>query len=575
MSIQVGFSHKNKEYSYVFVLMIFVFAIAISQLVFMASSHAAQPYGKVVYSRTTDSDNRTKIYTAYVGGAAEQRLSQTGSYSDIEPSVSADGKKIVFASDRDHAGQASDTDIYTMNKDGSNVVRLTNSASPKHEPSWSADGTKIVFSEEVDGVYVIKVMNADGTNAHEIVLCDQSEDPIGCIFPTVFGRYPVYLPGSNTTIAFSSFAGGIATVPVAGGTSPTTIVDSTSVAYPRFAFNGGNIVYEKEITGVRQLYTATSAGANPTALTTGGKNKYIPSYYPDGSQIFFLSWDGDDVPGIYSVDAEGGSVVKTPYGDGGPSGTVSFIKFMPGILQVTSATNNHGHDILTVTENISSQNYSLNDQTLIIGQNGSTGVVTLGDKAVLKGVGTAGWIAVGPGGTLAPGMSPGCLAAGGLTLAGGTFEVEVGGTTACTGYDKVNVTGTVSLEIGADRGTLTVSRWNSYVPAVGNTFTIIDNDDTEAVIGTFEGLSEGAEFTQDGVTYQISYVGGDGNDVTLKVIKIDPAAIAAANAPGAPKTGLAAFLTNPVTTIMMATACAATLYFLSRNKVFATQRSKR
>ena len=46
-------------------------------------------------------------------------------------------------------------------------------------------------------------------------------------------------------------------------------------------------------------------------------------------------------------------------------------------------------------------------------------------------------------------------------------------------------------------------------------FVIIDNDGTDSVVGTFEGLAEGAVVAIDGYETRISYEGGDGNDVVL------------------------------------------------------------
>jgi hypothetical protein len=54
---------------------------------------------------------------------------------------------------------------------------------------------------------------------------------------------------------------------------------------------------------------------------------------------------------------------------------------------------------------------------------------------------------------------------------------------------------------------------------VGATFTIINNDGTDAVTGTFAGLAQGATFVVGGETFQINYKGGDGNDVTLTCTK--------------------------------------------------------
>src|SRR5207253_1724260 len=77
------------------------------------------------------------------------------------------------------------------------------------------------------------------------------------------------------------------------------------------------------------------------------------------------------------------------------------------------------------------------------------------------------------------------------------------------GYDQINVAGSVNLS-GA---TLTGSV--GFAPAAGTTFTIINNDGSDAVTGTFSGLAEGATVTFSGQTFTISYVGGTGNDVVL------------------------------------------------------------
>ena len=73
------------------------------------------------------------------------------------------------------------------------------------------------------------------------------------------------------------------------------------------------------------------------------------------------------------------------------------------------------------------------------------------------------------------------------------------------------VNGTVSLgKAKLDGGTL-----SGFVPSVGDKFTIIANDGSDAVSGKFAGLDQGDAFVFDSRAMKISYKGGDGNDVTL------------------------------------------------------------
>lgn len=52
----------------------------------------------------------------------------------------------------------------------------------------------------------------------------------------------------------------------------------------------------------------------------------------------------------------------------------------------------------------------------------------------------------------------------------------------------------------------------------GHTYLLIANDGTDAVVGTFAGLPEGSVITSNGQRFQISYVGGTGNDVVLTAL---------------------------------------------------------
>lgn len=192
------------------------------------------------------------------------------------------------------------------------------------------------------------------------------------------------------------------------------------------------------------------------------------------------------------------------------------------------------------------------NQTYVI--DGTRGSVDVENGGTLKGTGTVGTLTVENGGVVAPGHSPGCLGTGSLTLTG-TYQVEIGGTTACSEYDQLNVTGTVDVS----NGKITATIVNGFVPKVGQSFTIINNDASDAVTGTFQGIAEGGSYTNDGVTYSVTYKGGDGNDVVLTVTAVDASLL-----PKTPNTGFQLIATHPLVSLLATTLAAGSLVLASR-----------
>lgn len=180
-----------------------------------------------------------------------------------------------------------------------------------------------------------------------------------------------------------------------------------------------------------------------------------------------------------------------------------------------------------------------NMETTILQKDSVRSSAYVGEGGILKGLGTLnGSLYIGSGGIVAPGMSPGCITSNSLVLSG-EYQFELGGTDPCDGYDQLKVLNAASsasaVQFDASTAILTTSRYNGYTPEQGDEFVIIDQAGDKAVSGTFKDLPEGATFTQNGVVFKISYVGGDGNDVTLTV----------QNSPTAPDTGVQLLKANP------------------------------
>jgi hypothetical protein len=102
---------------------------------------------------------------------------------------------------------------------------------------------------------------------------------------------------------------------------------------------------------------------------------------------------------------------------------------------------------------------------------------------------------------------------------GSNLAIAINGTTVDTQYNQLNVNGDVNLT-GANlvlSGTLT--------PVLGQTFTIVNNQGTHPIVGTFNGLPEGGfihNFLGSSLDAVITYVGGGGNDVVLTVVPPAP-----------------------------------------------------
>jgi hypothetical protein len=92
----------------------------------------------------------------------------------------------------------------------------------------------------------------------------------------------------------------------------------------------------------------------------------------------------------------------------------------------------------------------------------------------------------------------------------GVLSIDLGGPTPGTQFDQLTVTTLVALD-----GTLNVNILPSFQ---GNSFRIIDNTGPDFVHGTFAGLPEGAIVNAGGRQFQITYLGGDGNDVVLTLM---------------------------------------------------------
>lgn len=212
------------------------------------------PDGNTIVFKGFTPSGECKIFSININGSELAPLTDgICPFGGVNPVFSPDGSKIAFAA---HDGNS--IDIYTMNSDGSELIKLTDDSDDNSHPTYSPDGSKIAylvlpenFRFEPQQIYV---MNSDGSE--QTNLTDNS----------------IFKEGA-----------------------------------PFFSPDGSKIVYVRN----DNIIVMNADGSEQTTLTEEGTN-FGPVFSPDGSKIAFSRRYGNDrLPDIYKLNTDGsGSIIN-------------------------------------------------------------------------------------------------------------------------------------------------------------------------------------------------------------------------------------------------------------------------
>ena len=257
---------------------------------------------QIVFGSVRNGGNHD-IFTMDLDGQNQVRLT-TGAAYDDQPKWSPDSSKIAFMSDRD-----GNFEIYTMNADGSAVTRLTVNLAGDGFPVWSPNGTKIALVRgdlRNPGTFEIYVMDANGANQTRLTN-DSSIDGVPSWSPD--GTKLVFMSGPGSVFDPNAFE--IYTMNAADGSNRVrltnnSVVDGQPSYSPdgtRILFGSGNALSPNGI----EIFVMNADGTNRRQLTTNSVTDGFPAWSFDGTSIVFASGSIADETGVelFVMDANG------------------------------------------------------------------------------------------------------------------------------------------------------------------------------------------------------------------------------------------------------------------------------
>lgn len=259
------------------------------------------------------------------------------------------------------------TDIYSADETGANLLRLTSSPFIETAPQLSPNRDRVAYTSNATGQFQLYTMNRDGSDARQVTLLPVdgyfnqgigyrwSPDGAQLIYSSYNKLYRINRDGTGLTLLATAPADRhfrecdwtaqgnrilVQTVGIsvydaeiylmnADGSNRTQLIGNLPgrLDSPSFSVDGRRVLYTRDVDGFddatgRQLnahvFTQNVDGtgtldvsAGPGGTTGAGKptgfNDVVPRYAPDGSKIIFVQVNNVNrsTPDVYTMDLDG------------------------------------------------------------------------------------------------------------------------------------------------------------------------------------------------------------------------------------------------------------------------------
>ena len=254
---------------------------SVVSMLLLASSVYGQAMNRILFG--SDRDGTPEIFVMDADGTNLVRLT-TDAWVQISPATkvpslawSPDGTRIAFTADR-----AGERRIFVMDADGTGLVKLTDHPAGNGAPAWSPDGRQIAFTSQGLGNDEIFVINADGTE-----LVNWTHHPAD-------DATPAWSPDGRR-LAFTSNRSG----------NNEIYTMNTAIEGRRYFRKDGTEVSEEDYNKLLAFLKreVIVLGAELIQLTDHPAHDISPTWSPDGRKLAFISNRSGDNE-IYIIDSE-------------------------------------------------------------------------------------------------------------------------------------------------------------------------------------------------------------------------------------------------------------------------------
>jgi Tol biopolymer transport system component len=200
-------------------------------------------------------------------------------------------------------------EIFVYHFESKESTQLTDNGFADISPVWSADGQKILYASNVNGIYQVFTMNADGSVQTQL-LYSKTDD-----------NQPAWQPGTamRRKISYQNNGSGdydIYIYDLVDNSSKSITLADSQETQASWSPDGRQIAFVSNNDGDFDIYAMNEDGQDPRKLTRNEDYDSSPVWSPDGKKIAFISKRKPDQHfQLYIINADGSQETQVTKSD--------------------------------------------------------------------------------------------------------------------------------------------------------------------------------------------------------------------------------------------------------------------